>query len=116
MVCIEDLSGRFWRYCHMVAGSINVVVGQQVTTSTRLGYMGATGNVTGIHLHLECSSTLAWNCNTFFNPATILGIPNVTGTIIHYAGTPPVPPTPIQKGKAFKKWGWFLNKKVRYNK
>lgn len=101
----------------MVAGSINVTLGQQVTLQTRLGFMGMTGNATGIHLHLECSTTLAWRCDTFLNPATIIGIPNVDNTIVHYDGTtPPVPPpTPTEKGKNFKKWGWFLNKKVRIN-
>lgn len=104
MVKIQDSQGRFWRYCHMVAGSIMVTINQYVTTETKLGNMGATGNVTGIHLHLECSTTAAWNCNTFLNPATVLGIPNVRGTIIHYGGTPPPPPPPTEKGKNFKKW------------
>lgn len=71
----------------------------------------------GIHLHLECSSTLAWNCNTFFNPSTVLGIPNVRGTIIHFGGTPPPPPPPTPtSSENYKKWGWFMNnKKVRFN-
>lgn len=118
MVCVKDSLDRYWRYCHMVAGSIAVTQGQQVTTNTKLGVMGATGNVTGIHLHLECSSTLAWNCNTFFNPSTVLGIPNERGTIIHYGGTPPPPPPPplIKNTNNAKKWGWFkMIKKVRYN-
>lgn len=58
--------------------------------------MGATGNVTGIHLHLELSTTLVWNYDTFLNPSTALGIPNTRGTIVKYDGSapPPVPPTP----------------------
>lgn len=88
----------------MVAGSITVSVGQQVTTLTKIGNMGATGNVTGIHLHLECSTTQAWRCDTFLNPATILGIPNVDNTIVHYDGsTPPTPPTPTHS-KNSSKW------------
>lgn len=97
-------------------GSISVVQGQQVTTATKLGNMGATGNVTGIHLHLECSTTLAWQCSTFLNPANEMGIPNVDNTIIHYDGTtPPVPPLPSGDSKNSKKWGWFMNRKVRFN-
>ena len=71
----------------------------------------------GIHLHLECSITLAWQCNSFLNPATVLNIPNETGTIVHYDGTvPPTPPTPIpvHRSKNSSKWGWYMNmRKVR---
>lgn len=116
-VVIKDSNNHYWRYCHMVAGSIAVSLGQQVTLNTKLGNMGMTGNATGIHLHLECSTTLAWNCATFLNPATILGIPNVDNTIIHYGGTPPPPPPPTPTStENYKKWGWFMNiKKVRIN-
>lgn len=120
MVLIYDSStGYYWRYCHMVNGSITVSVGQQVTTATKLGVMGATGNVSGRHLHLECSTTQAWQYSTFVNPSTVLGIANVRGTIIHYDGTtppvPPIPPPPREISNV-KKWGWFMSiKKVRIN-
>ena len=52
----------------MVQGSVTVSVGQSVNTSTKVGVMGNTGNSTGTHLHLECSTSQAWNCNTFLNP------------------------------------------------
>lgn len=115
-VLIQDSEGKYWRYCHMVLGSISVSVGQIVNTGTKLGNMGATGNVTGIHLHLEYSSTSSWQCSTFLNPATKLGIPNVTGTIVHFDGTvppiPPEPPVPSDK-KNSKKWAWHnLTKKI----
>ncbi|GGY03871.1 M23 family metallopeptidase [Streptomyces minutiscleroticus] len=38
-------------YCHQ--SSINVSVGQKVATGDLIGRVGATGNVTGAHLHLE---------------------------------------------------------------
>lgn len=75
--------------------------------------MGATGNVTGRHLHLECSTSSTWSYDYFLNPATELGIPNVRGTIINYSGeTPPTPPTPEEVKR--KKFPWALySRKLR---
>ena len=99
----------------MVAGSLQVSVGQEVDLSTPIGRMGATGNVTGRHLHLECSTTQSWQCATFLNPCTILGIPNVDNTIIHYDGSinppdPPDPPTPVNYKKTKFKWVLYSRK------
>lgn len=95
-VQIKGDSGRFWRYCHGVVNSIQVSVGQRVNTNTPLMTEGSTGNVTGPHLHLECSISQAWVCGNFINPAEILGIPNQSGTIVYFDGEvdPPDPPDP----------------------
>ncbi|MFJ4962708.1 Glycyl-glycine endopeptidase ALE-1 precursor [Streptomyces sp. ADI96-02] len=45
-----DDGTEIW-YAHQ--SSIDVSVGQKVTTGQTIGRMGATGNVTGVHLHLE---------------------------------------------------------------
>lgn len=96
----ETGTGIYYRFCHMVAGSITVSVGQQVTTATKLGVMGSTGNSTGVHLHLEASTTANWNCNTFLSPGNQLGFGNTRGTVIEYNGsTPPTPPTPPTPGQ-----------------
>lgn len=49
------------------------------------------GNVTGRHLHLECSTTASWQCDTFINPCTNLGIPNEDDLVLEWGGTPPPP-------------------------
>ena len=108
-IIIQDSSNNnYWRYCHMQSQS-PLSVGDSVTTSTKVGVMGATGNVTGIHLHLEYATTPTWNYDTFLNPSDALGIPNVRGTIVKWDGSvPPTPPTPTEKREHFK---FYLFKK-----
>ena len=83
----------------MQVGSVSLQVGDSIGFNTVIGRMGDTGNVTGRHLHLECSTSQAWQCNTFVNPCTNLGIPNEDDLIIYYGGTPPVPPVTRQSNK-----------------
>lgn len=64
----DNRTGLYYRYCHMLHGSIQVKVGDKVTTATKLGRMGNTGNSTGTHLHLEASTTQSWQCESFVNP------------------------------------------------
>jgi murein DD-endopeptidase MepM/ murein hydrolase activator NlpD len=40
-------------YAHMMDGSVKVTVGQTVTVAQEVGQVGATGETTGPHLHLE---------------------------------------------------------------
>ena len=64
----DNRTGLYYRYCHMLYGSIQVKVGDKVTTATKVGKMGNTGNSTGTHLHLEASTTQIWQCDSFVNP------------------------------------------------
>ncbi len=52
-VQILHSNGIYTRYLHMKNGSRTVKVGQAVKKGQILGYMGATGNVTGAHLHFD---------------------------------------------------------------
>lgn len=110
-VIIQDsTTGNYWRYCHMISPT-PLNIGDSVNTSTIVGQMGATGNVTGIHLHLELSTTSYWSYDTFLNPEDALGLPHARGTIVHYDGaTPPEPPEPepteTKKKKGFN-WQTF---------
>ncbi|WP_415949242.1 M23 family metallopeptidase [Streptomyces sp. KLOTTS4A1] len=54
-VVIRMKDGVYTQYGHLSA--INVTVGQQVTPGQQIGLSGATGNVTGPHLHFEARTT-----------------------------------------------------------
>ncbi|MBR5544585.1 MAG: peptidoglycan DD-metalloendopeptidase family protein [Clostridia bacterium] len=52
-VMIKHANGLSTMYCHMKAGSIRVYSGQKVVRGQAIGQIGATGYVTGAHLHFE---------------------------------------------------------------
>ena len=52
-VKLDHGNGNYTRYLHMKTGSRTVKVGDKVLKGQVLGYMGATGNVTGAHLHFD---------------------------------------------------------------
>lgn len=52
-VKLDHGNGNYTRYLHMKKGSRTVKVGDKVLKGQVLGYMGATGNVTGAHLHFD---------------------------------------------------------------
>lgn len=112
-ILIEDQNGNYWRYCHMKEPS-PLSAGDTVNINTKVGVMGATGNVSGIHLHLEYATSPVWNYDTFLNPSEELGIPNVRGTIVHWNSTPPPPPPPPVTDVEKKKFPWaVLTRKIR---
>lgn len=50
----HTLDGAYtFNFYHMAPGSISVAVGDTTTTGQKLGVEGASGNVTGTHLHFE---------------------------------------------------------------
>jgi hypothetical protein len=73
-VSIGDDQGRRHIFCHLVNGSVKVKEGQRVTRSTIIGTMGATGNVSGIHLHFQLQQG-----EKVIDPTPYLGIPNKKG-------------------------------------
>lgn len=92
-------TGIAYRYCHMMYPAIPRV-GDHVSLFDLIGYEGATGDVTGLHLHLEMkdmTGTNTWvqsNVETdYINPCTYLGFPNEHRISIYCDGTPPPSPT-----------------------
>lgn len=63
VLIVHNYNGRlvFSQYAHL--SGYNVSVGQSVTTSTIIGYMGNTGYSFGCHLHLEMSEDIGWGYN-----------------------------------------------------
>lgn len=50
-VVIQHDDGYYTYYGHL--DSVDLAVGDKVTTTNKVGIMGATGTVTGVHLHFE---------------------------------------------------------------
>ena len=103
-IIIEDENGNYWRYCHMQYAS-NLNIGDTVSINSKVGIMGDTGNVTGIHLHLEYSTSPIWNYDNFLNPSEALGIPNERGTIVKWSSIIPI-------FKKRKKFPWRIYTKI----
>lgn len=64
---IEHENGLVSRYLHMKKGSIKVSKGNVVTKGQVLGYMGKTGDATGVHLHFAIREK-----NNFLDPLPYL--------------------------------------------
>ncbi|MQY15852.1 hypothetical protein SRB5_60430 [Streptomyces sp. RB5] len=57
-VMIEHADGKISMYAHL--SQIDVSAGQSVDAGDRIALSGATGNVTGPHLHFEVRTSTAW--------------------------------------------------------
>lgn len=68
--------------CHMVKGSIKVKKGDKVSRTTVLGTMGATGNVTGVHVHVHVECRID---NVAVDPTPYLKIKNEKASALNSA-------------------------------
>lgn len=62
----DGSSGLWAGYCHL--SKIKVVPGQRVRKGQIIGWSGASGNVTGAHLHFEVQKGAYWNAYRSVNP------------------------------------------------
>ncbi|WP_326576266.1 M23 family metallopeptidase [Streptomyces sp. NBC_00487] len=67
-IVIKMTDGTYTQYGHL--SSIGVSVGQTVTPGQQIGLSGATGNVTGAHLHFEARTTAEYGSD--IDPAAYL--------------------------------------------
>lgn len=68
-VIVKHNNGYYSMYAHL--SSTSVSQGQSVSIGQQVGYMGTTGNSTGVHLHFAISTGL-WS--GYVNPAPFLGL------------------------------------------
>lgn len=73
-VSIDEPNGRRHIFCHLQKNSVSVKKGDAVDRLTVLGMMGATGNVSGVHLHYQLQQG-----DAVIDPTLHLGIPNKKG-------------------------------------
>jgi murein DD-endopeptidase MepM/ murein hydrolase activator NlpD len=57
---LRAFDGQVWTYCHMSVLDANVVPGAQLTAGEPVGLVGATGDATGPHLHLQLHPATEW--------------------------------------------------------
>lgn len=105
IIIMKDTNTKMgFLYAHMRDRPLKSV-GEFVTIGEEVGYEGTTGDSTGIHLHIEMQdlSLHDWIYHapkeTYTDPTTFMGIPNVEGTQCIYNGTPTPGPTPTTRKK-----------------
>lgn len=90
-VSVKMANGQIMYYAHMESKAVNT--GMAVNNGDVLGIMGATGNVTGPHVHVALKSQEG--AGNWINPSGYTGIPNAVGTYeTVYAGDEPPPDPP----------------------
>jgi murein DD-endopeptidase MepM/ murein hydrolase activator NlpD len=57
---LRAFDGQVWTYCHLSVLDPNVVPGAALTAGEPVGLVGATGDASGPHLHLQLQPATAW--------------------------------------------------------
>jgi len=57
---VQSYDGQTWTYCHMSVIDPAVVPGATLTAGQPVGLVGATGDASGPHLHLQLQPATAW--------------------------------------------------------
>ena len=76
-IIVKASDGKYHWFCHL--SKVTCKLGDKISRTTKIGVMGATGNVTGKHLHFEIrNSSNKYADNS--DPAAYMGIPNKVGS------------------------------------
>jgi murein DD-endopeptidase MepM/ murein hydrolase activator NlpD len=57
---MQTTDGQTWTYCHMAVLDPSVAPGAQLTAGQQVGLVGATGDASGPHLHLQLQPPTSW--------------------------------------------------------
>jgi murein DD-endopeptidase MepM/ murein hydrolase activator NlpD len=57
---LQASDGQIWTYCHLAVLDTGVTRGAHLTAGQEVGLVGATGDATGPHLHLQLQPPTAW--------------------------------------------------------
>jgi murein DD-endopeptidase MepM/ murein hydrolase activator NlpD len=57
---LQAFDGQVWTYCHLSVLDPNIVPGASLVAGEPVGLVGATGDATGPHLHLQLQPATAW--------------------------------------------------------
>ncbi len=76
-ITVKAPDGKYHWFCHL--SKATCTEGQKISRTTKIGIMGATGNVTGKHLHFEIRNT-SNQYGDEINPADYMGIANQVGS------------------------------------
>lgn len=127
-IIIKDNNSNYaFLFAHMADPALKNV-GDTISLGEQFGVEGATGNVTGLHTHIEMQDYVKNNNKWIMNPndsslwgsvylpaTDYMGFPNQLGISVIYDGTP-VPPTPPTPTKKQHKFPWVLYAKKLRNK
>lgn len=81
---LRTAAGRGWVYCHLATLDAEVTPGLRVAAGDSLGLVGATGEATGPHLHLQLEHATGWPQREQWFQAFV-------GSAFHWQGDPPSP-------------------------
>lgn len=71
----SNINGQMVTHAYAHMSSVNVSVGQTVTSSTQLGTMGNTGMSYGSHLHLQMNLGSCFGCGPLVDPESYVSFP-----------------------------------------
>jgi murein DD-endopeptidase MepM/ murein hydrolase activator NlpD len=57
---LQAFDGQVWTYCHLSVLDQSITPGTTLTAGQQIGLVGATGDATGPHLHLQLQPATAW--------------------------------------------------------